>query len=387
MGPLSAILIAIAGISFIICLEQLIILLRRRFLYVFVFGASLSIIFFFYILVTVLSMIRQDNPMDLLADLRIRMIFIQLVLFSFIGVTYHQLKEIKKIIMIVVAMVMLIIAGIGLGLPDQVLFGEKPGLYLIVLTTGDRILMIAPRLTTWRLLIDISCLVYLISVILILTRNQYKYKFIQTLPIVAGALLVFVFALFDQMVDFGSVNSYYILPFGLFVNYLILSYMPFYHLMEEVFRQHEVIDREKRWSTLIDEANVIVVALNRMGHVDYINPFFFRLTGYKEDEVVGKDWFEFFVPSDEYYEVQSAFIEILEFDFHPRFQNSILTKFNEQRLIDWYNVRLRDEKEQVTGSISIGVDVTDETNDMDNIKKRLIEAESLINILKKDNKS
>jgi PAS domain S-box-containing protein len=176
------------------------------------------------------------------------------------------------------------------------------------------------------------------------------------------------------------------MPFGLFANYFILTYIPFSHLMKEVFSHFEKVDREKKWHRLVDHANVIIVVLNRMGHVDFVNPFFLKLTGYKEAEVIGKDWFEFFVPSDQYYDVQSAFIEILEFDFHPNYRNPIITKYQEKRMIDWYNVRLRDANDHVTGSVSIGIDITDDDAEMSSLKQKLAEAEELINQMRKEGK-
>jgi PAS domain S-box-containing protein len=238
--------------------------------------------------------------------------------------------------------------------------------------------MIAPGVTVWRLAINLAVVVT-VAFSGIMIWKSYLRNGKRCVPALVSGLLVMLLSAFaDQMVDLGSVQSYYILPFGMAVNYFILVIIPFAQLSEDISLRKGQLDKERKWRILINQANVVVVVLNRMGHVEFINPFFLKLTGFRENEVVGKDWFEFFVPSDQYYDVQSAFIEILEFDFHPHYRNPILTKYHEKRMIDWYNVRLRDSNEQVTGSISFGFDITDESSEMEDLQNKLREMEQII---------
>ena len=266
------------------------------------------------------------------------------------------------------------------------LFGNNIGLNLVVLVTNERFLMISPVLTLWRGIIDISLAGYIILMMVILARKSNK---LSTQYIVLYTLcisLILVAGIFDHLVDSGWIQFYYILPLGIFMNYVLFAIIPFYQTIREVFSRIEGYDLDKKWRTFVEESNLIVVILNRMGHVEYINPFFLRLSGYKENEVLGKDWFEFFVPTAQHYAVQSAFIEILEFDFHSHYRNPIMTKYQEQRMIDWYNVRLRNETSQVTGSISIGIDITEEQEEIESIRKKFQEAEELIFRLRQEGK-
>jgi len=386
MGPFSAILIALGGIAFAICIFQMMILFRKRSAIVFFFGSVLSLVYLLFVVITYLTFKYQSIPSNLLSDLKIQLIILQVVILAFIGVTYLLLGIEDRVIILSAIIIVAIEVALSFFLPEKVLFGEDPALSLIVMGTGERFLMLAPGFHLWRLLIDLSVFTYLVYLSIFLSKSLYKFTFYYLIQVASGAGIVFIVALFDQMIDLGSVQFYYLMPFGLFVNYFILTYIPFSQLMKEVFSHFEQVDREKKWHRLIDHANVIIVVLNRMGHVDFINPFFLKLTGYKEAEVIGKDWFEFFVPSDQYYDVQSAFIEILEFDFHPNYRNPIITKYQEKRLIDWYNVRLRDANDHVTGSVSIGIDITDDDAEMSSLKQKLAEAEELINQLRKTGK-
>jgi PAS domain S-box-containing protein len=384
MGPFSAILIALGGIAFVICIFQLMILIWKKGAVIFIFGAVLSQVYFLYVITTYLAIKNQPSPSALLPDLKIQMVLFQVVILAFIGVSYLLLGVKSKILIISAILVVLLEVVIGFSLPEKVLFGEDTGLSLIVMATGERFLMIPPGFTIWRLMINVSIFTYLIFLFILLSKSLYKYTFSYLFQVASGAGILLTVGLFDQLVDLGSIQFYYLLPFGLFANYFILTHIPIGHMMKDVFRHYEVADKEKKWRTLINQANVIVVSLNRMGHVEFVNPYFLKLTGYKESEVLGKDWFEFLIPSDQYYDVQSAFIEVLEFDFHPKYRNPILTKFQEKRLIDWYNVRIRNLNEQVTGSISIGIDITEDDQELSVVKQKLADAEALISRMRKE---
>ena len=47
-----------------------------------------------------------------------------------------------------------------------------------------------------------------------------------------------------------------------------------------------------------------------MGIVDYANPYFSKVSGYKNDEIIGKDWFHFILPD-------SVTTEIFQSDKNP----------------------------------------------------------------------
>lgn len=120
-----------------------------------------------------------------------------------------------------------------------------------------------------------------------------------------------------------------------------------------------LVEADRRWRSLLDNVQLIVVGLDQNGNVEYINPFFLQLTGYTEEEVLGKYWFDHFLPPGQKSSVQASFQEILEKDFHPYYQNSIVTKPGEERMIAWSNTLLRSTEGKPIGTISIGEDITE----------------------------
>lgn len=115
---------------------------------------------------------------------------------------------------------------------------------------------------------------------------------------------------------------------------------------------------ERRWRSLLEDVQLIVVGLDRMGNVEYINPFFLEVTGYTQEEVLGKNWFKNFLPHSQQQQVNSAFDEILEKNFHSYYQNQIITKSGQELYIAWNNTILQDGQGHIIGTLSIGEDIT-----------------------------
>jgi len=118
-------------------------------------------------------------------------------------------------------------------------------------------------------------------------------------------------------------------------------------------------ESNRRWQFLLDNMELIVVGLGNQGQIEYVNPFFLKLTGYAEAYVLGKFWFEQFIPNNQKSELKQAFQEIMANHFHSHYQNSIITQSGEERMIAWNNTLLQDVEGTAIGTISIGEDITE----------------------------
>jgi len=132
----------------------------------------------------------------------------------------------------------------------------------------------------------------------------------------------------------------------------------------------------QRWQSLLDNVRLVVVGLTAEGIVEYVNPFFLEITGYEMAEVIGKDWFYNFVPQIDQENLKQVFIDALLNDvqfknFPSYYQNPIITKAGEERIIAWNNTPLRNPDHEIMGTISIGEDITDKLK-VDKIKREFI---------------
>ena len=107
-------------------------------------------------------------------------------------------------------------------------------------------------------------------------------------------------------------------------------------------------------------AGVIIVAINDEGIVSLINRKGCDVLGYKEEEIRGKSWFDLCVPERMRKERKDAFKKVMagEKKEVEDYENSILTKSGEERIIAWHNTALTDEKDHIIGTLSSGEDIT-----------------------------
>ncbi|MCK5406911.1 MAG: PAS domain S-box protein, partial [Candidatus Krumholzibacteria bacterium] len=120
--------------------------------------------------------------------------------------------------------------------------------------------------------------------------------------------------------------------------------------------------REKEAAKMyLDIVGTIMVALNKDGTVQLINQKGCEILGYEEQEIIGKDWFENFLPEGFRAEVGAAFKRILDGELEPMeyYENPVLTRSGEERLIAWHNTVIRDDDDEWVGTLSSGGDITD----------------------------
>ncbi len=130
-------------------------------------------------------------------------------------------------------------------------------------------------------------------------------------------------------------------------------------LTERKRAESKLQEAERRFQTLLDNVRLVTVGLDQEGNVAYANPHLLELAGYTLDEVLGKDWFQTFIPERDHPAVGTVFSEILEAGIHPHYENPILTREGEERLIAWNNTLLLDESGNPVGTMSIGEDITE----------------------------
>jgi PAS domain S-box-containing protein len=136
-------------------------------------------------------------------------------------------------------------------------------------------------------------------------------------------------------------------------------------LMKEVAgqrRTEEKLLREKdKLEAYIETTAAIVIILNPDQTVALINGKGCEILGYARDEVLGKNWFDHFLPEENRDNVKNVFDMMMAGAVKPveHFENYVLTKSGEKRMIAWHNSVLRDEDGRITGTLATGGDITE----------------------------
>jgi len=127
-------------------------------------------------------------------------------------------------------------------------------------------------------------------------------------------------------------------------------------------KAEEALRKEKdRAQLYLDIAGVMLVALDPDGTVNLINKKGCEILGYDEDQIVGENWFDHFIPKELRDSIRGVFKDLLQSHEEPLtyFENPVLTKQGSRRMIAWHNTIFTDEQGRVTGTLSSGEDVTE----------------------------
>lgn len=112
----------------------------------------------------------------------------------------------------------------------------------------------------------------------------------------------------------------------------------------------------------LDIAGVILIVIGSDHKVKMINKKGCAILGYDQQEIIGKNWFENFIELHQREKVVSVFDSLMKGDMKVAeyYENNILTRSGEIRTIAWHNTILKDEKGQITGTLSSGLDITEQ---------------------------
>ncbi len=178
--------------------------------------------------------------------------------------------------------------------------------------------------------------------------------------------------------------------------YMSITYYPYFNNENDitgfVVNGRDITDRKQMELELIRESNraqqyldtveTIIVSLDKKGLITMMNRKGCELLGYKEQELIGKNWFTTCLPQPEGFDhVYPHFLQIISGTLEKAeyLENAVLKRDGSERLIAWHNALLRDDKGDIIGTLSSGDDITE--------RKQLAQEREHLNVtLKQKNK-
>ncbi len=111
----------------------------------------------------------------------------------------------------------------------------------------------------------------------------------------------------------------------------------------------------------LDNAAFILLATNATGNVTHINNKGCEVMKYTKNEIIGKNWFDNFVPPRMREEIHSNVRKLLSGEKKgvAYYEALVLTKSGEERLIAWYTTMIRDYRGNITSVYNTGMDITE----------------------------
>jgi len=144
------------------------------------------------------------------------------------------------------------------------------------------------------------------------------------------------------------------------VGYLLLRYD---RLLTAHKQAAEQLVREKeRAQNYLDIAGTMIAVVDPDEKITLINQRGCELLGYHQEELMGKNWFDTLVPEAIRGEVRAVFGKLMAGDvaLAEHYENPLITKDNQQRLIEFHNTILTDSDGQIVGTLFSGNDITEQ---------------------------
>jgi PAS domain S-box-containing protein len=123
-----------------------------------------------------------------------------------------------------------------------------------------------------------------------------------------------------------------------------------------------LVDSEQKWRHILVNTPQIGIALDPRARIVFANDHFLSLTGWQEQEVIGQDWFDMFIPEGVREEVRKVFSAVMSqkdtFGFSA-YENEIITRSGELRNVAWSNLLTKDAEGNVVDVTCLGIDLTE----------------------------
>jgi PAS domain S-box-containing protein len=122
----------------------------------------------------------------------------------------------------------------------------------------------------------------------------------------------------------------------------------------------ELLRKEKDFAEgLINTAQAIILFLDTQGRIVMMNPYMEKFSGYRLDEVRGKDWVETFLPESDRQMIRELFSQAISGTMTKGNINAIVAKDGSEIIVEWQDKTLTDSSGNVTGLLSVGLDITE----------------------------
>ena len=130
-------------------------------------------------------------------------------------------------------------------------------------------------------------------------------------------------------------------------------------ISEQKHAEEALRESDRRFSDMLDKVEMLSLMLDTEGRVTYCNDYLLRLTGWRREEVVGQSGFSLFLPPD-VADVRHVYADMLaDRPTAWHYENQIVTRSGERRLVNWHNIMLRSVEGRVTGIAALGEDITE----------------------------
>jgi PAS domain S-box-containing protein len=126
-------------------------------------------------------------------------------------------------------------------------------------------------------------------------------------------------------------------------------------LAEEALRESERMTRE-----FMESVTLFAVTLGPKGEILFVNDYLLRRTGWTEEDVLSRCWFDIFVPEADRRRIQTDYVASIQSgSFRPRYENRVVGKDGQVFRVGWTVTAQASASGSIAQVTSIGEDLTE----------------------------
>jgi PAS domain S-box-containing protein len=174
---------------------------------------------------------------------------------------------------------------------------------------------------------------------------------------------------------FFKIAAYYLFYKALVESALVRPYDILFRTLK--ISEEKLREERDRAQHYLDVAKTILIVINADGRVSLINRKGCEILGYSENDIIGKNWFDLFVPARMRDEVRLTFSKLISGDLQPleHFENPVVSRQGEERLIAWQNTVLETDEGRIIATLSSGEDITERKRAQEQLTQKTAELE------------
>lgn len=150
-------------------------------------------------------------------------------------------------------------------------------------------------------------------------------------------------------------------------------------ITEAKMAENKLKESEKKFRNTLENIDLVGLTIDRDANIIFANDYLLERTGWKSEEVIGKNWFDYFIPDELTSEIKKIFKRTInkgEFPLHH--VNSIKTKSGDSLTINWSNTVHYDSGHNPIAVTSIGEDITENLKNEEELEKYRNNLEQLV---------
>ncbi|MCL7980854.1 MAG: sigma 54-interacting transcriptional regulator [marine benthic group bacterium] len=303
-------------------------------------------------------MYTAETPAQFGTALKWSVVFIDLFLAALIWFVVSWTGNARRWLAIAATAVLGFVLVLNLLSPFSIVYSEITSIAAIALPWGGSIASAVGTAGPWKLLGDLPGILLAILVLdscVRLWRNGNRHE-AWVIGLSVGAFIP-ALTIHELLVDLGVLSFPYVLTFAFLGILLVLSFELAGQVVRAARLSDEIVERERRWRTLMERIRLLVMGLDSGGRIDYVNPFFLEVSGYDPDQVIGRR-FEDLVPESERADVIECVRDSLAGSAPPQVTRTLVTAGEEARTIRWSNVALGSSVDDPPAVLRVGADMT-----------------------------